>query len=313
MPLYIAKRLAIGVGTIWAAFTLTFLLVHSTDNSPGAVRLGMGATPEEVEVENERLGWNRPLLTQYADDLGKMVRLDFGQSLINRGDVRDQLSDRLPVTASISVLATLLAGIVGTALGVVAAVRGRGTAKAVNAFSGFSLSIPSFWLGVVLVYFFAIRLDLLPATGYSRFSEGVGSWLQSLALPVITLAIGGAAVVARMAASGMREALAREYITTLRAIGTPEWRIRYIHALRAASLPVVGALGVQFIVLFGGSVIIENLFALPGIGQAALFGATGNDFPILIGVVVMSTAVVVITNLVLDLLTAVLDPKMRTR
>jgi peptide/nickel transport system permease protein len=310
---YVAKRLAIGIGTIWAAFTLTFLLVHSSDSSPGLVRSGLGATEEEVEAENERLGWNRPLLTQYVDDAGSIVRFDLGQSLINRNDVGPELADRLPVTASISVLATLLAGVAGTGLGVMAAVRGGRVARAVNLFAGLSLSLPSFWLGVVLVYFFAIRYDILPSTGYSRLSDGAGDWLRSLALPVITLAIGGAAVVARMAATGMREALAREHITTLRAVGTPEWRIRYVHALRAASLPVIGVLGVQFIVLFGGSVIIENLFALPGLGQAALTGATSNDFPILIGVVVLSTAVVVVTNLVLDLLTAVLDPKLRTQ
>jgi peptide/nickel transport system permease protein len=313
MASYVAKRLLISIGTIWAAYTLTFLMVHSSDTSPGAVRLGLGATPEEVEIENERLGWNRPLTTQYVEGLTGIATLDFGQSLISRSDVGDQLADRLPVTASISVLAALAAGVAGTFLGVTAAVRGGRTARFVDGLAGISLSLPSFWLGVVLVYFFAIRLDLLPATGYSRFNDGVGDWLRSLTLPVITLAVGGAAVIARMAAAGMREALAREHITTLRAVGTPEWRIRYIHALRAASLPIIGVLGVQFIVLFGGSVIIENLFALPGLGQAALSGASGNDFPILIGVVVVSTAVVVVTNLVLDLVTALLDPKLRTQ
>lgn len=313
MARFVAKRLLIGIGTIWAAFTLTFLLVHSVDNSPGLVRLGIGATAEEIDAENERLGWNRPLLTQYADGLVGIAQLDFGQSLISRSDVGDQLRDRLPVTASVSIFAALVAGVTGTAMGVTAAVRGGRTARLVDAFAGLSLSLPSFWLGVVLVYLFAIRWDVLPATGYSPFGDGIGAWAQSITLPVITLAIGGAAVIARMAAAGMREALAREHITTLRAVGTPEWRIRYVHALRAASLPIVGVLGVQFIVLFGGSVIIENLFALPGLGQAALSGATGNDFPILIGVVVLSTAVVVVTNLVLDLVTAALDPKLRTR
>lgn len=313
MASFVAKRLLIGIGTIWAAFTITFLLVHSSDTNPGAVRLGLGATPEEVQAENDRLGWNRPLLTQYVDGLAGVAQLDFGQSLVSRSDVGDQLADRLPVTASISVAAALAAGIAGTILGVTAAVRGGRTAKIVDSFAGISLSLPSFWLGVVLVYLFAIRLDLLPATGYSSLSEGVGDWARSIILPVITLAVGGAAVISRMAAAGMREALAKEHITTLRAVGTPEWRIRYVHALRAASLPIVGVLGVQFIVLFGGSVIIENLFALPGLGQAALSGATGNDFPVLIGVVVLSTAVVVLTNLVLDLVTAALDPKLRTQ
>ena len=240
MARYLAKRLAFGIFTVWAAFTLTFALVHSTDNDPGTVRLGLGATQEEIDAENERIGWSRPLATQYVDGLVGVAQLDFGQSLINRSDVGDQLMDRLPVTASIALLSTLLAGVVGTFLGVLAAVRGGRTGKAVNVLAGFSLSLPSFWIGVVLIYFLAIRYDVFPATGYSPISDGLGGWLRSLTLPVLTLTIGGSAVIARLAAAGMREALTREHITTLRAVGTPEWRIRYVHALRAASLPVVG-------------------------------------------------------------------------
>jgi peptide/nickel transport system permease protein len=136
--------------------------------------------------------------------------------------------------------------------------------------------------------------------------------LQSLLLPVLTLAVGGAAIVARTANAGMREALAQEHIGTLRAMGTPPWRIRYVHALRFASVPVISVLGIQFIALFGGSVIIENLFALPGLGQASQAAVSAHDFPALIGVVVVATVVVVLTNLLLDLVVAALDPKVRT-
>lgn len=312
MVAYIAKRLAISLLTIVVSYTLIFLLVHSSSSSPGAVRLGFGATDAEIAAENDRLGWNDPLLSQYLGGLGDLARLDFGTSLIGGADVGKELVDRLPVTASIAGLATLLSGVAGTLAGVAAAVRGRAAAAVVNAGAGVGLSLPAFWLAVILIYVFSIKLDLLPATGYVALSESPLGWLKSLTLPVITLAVGGAAMVARVAAVGMREAMGREHIMTLRAVGTPEWRIRYVHALRYASLPVVAVLGIQFIVLFGGSVIIESVFALPGLGQVALSAAVTQDFPLLVGVVVVSTTVVVLTNLVLDLALATLDPKLRT-
>ncbi|MFN3218401.1 MAG: ABC transporter permease [Acidimicrobiales bacterium] len=310
---YIARRLAIGLGTILVAYTLIFGLVHVSDGSPGLIRLPMGASPEEVDAENERLGWNRPLPTQYVEGVGNLVRLDFGTSLTNGGDVGANLADRLPVTASLAGLATLVSAVLGTFLGVAAAVRGRWAARFVNTGAGVALALPSFWVGVVLIYFFAIRFSWLPATGYTPFSQSPVDWLRTVTLPVMTLALSGIGITARTAAVGMREALANEHITTLRAVGTPEWRVRYIHALRFASLPVVAVLGIQFIVLFGGSVIIEALFALPGLGQAALTAAVGQDFPTLVGVVVVSTTVVVVVNLVLDIVLAGLDPKLRTR
>lgn len=299
------------VGTLLMAYTLTFLLVQSSGSSPGAVRGGVQATEAEIEAINESLGWNRPIAVQYFDGLGDLVRLDLGASLINGADVQSDLVDRLPVTASVAGLATLASGLIGTTVGVIAAVRGGLTQRLATLGASIALSLPSFWLGVVLIYGLSIKLDLLPATGYTGFVEDPRGWLTSLTIPVITLAIGASAIVSRQAAIGMRAALNREHIMTLRAVGTPEWRIRYIHALRLASLPIVAILGVQFVVLFGGSVIIENLFNLPGLGQAGQAAAINSDFPALVGVVVASTAVVVVMNLVLDFVLAALDPKLR--
>ena len=310
---FFAKRVVMAIGTLLMAYTLTFLLVHSTGNSPGAVRAGVNGTPELIAAENEALGWNRPLVVQYADGLGDLARLDFGTSLTNGGDVRDNMEDRLPVTASLAALATLASGVIGTLVGVFAAVRGGLAGRFATLGASLALSLPSFWLGVVLVYLLSIRLDLFPATGYTPLTDDPRGWLTSLTIPVLALAIGASAIVSRQAAAGMKAALAREHIVTLRAVGTPEWRIRYIHALRLASLPIVAILGVQFVVLFGGSVIIENLFNLPGLGQAGQVAAVSSDFPSLVAVVVLSTAVVVIMNLVLDLVLAALDPKLRVR
>ncbi|MGY1815684.1 ABC transporter permease [Blastococcus sp. SYSU D00820] len=309
---YVARRLALAVGTVLAAVLITFLLVHAGESTPGAVRLGPGATEAQVAAENEALGWNRPLVVQFFDYLGDLVRGDLGTSLVDRRDIAADLADRLPVTASIAVLATLLSGVVGVLLGVAAAVRGGRTGRAITTGSGVALSLPAFWVGVLFVYVLSLQLGWFPATGYTEFGTDPVGWLNSIAIPVLTLAIGGAAIVARTAAAGMREALAQEHIRTLRAMGTPQWRIRYVHALRYASVPVVSVLGIQFIALFGGSVIIENLFALPGLGQASQSAAVSSDFPALVGVVVVATVVVVVTNLLLDLLVAALDPKVRT-
>jgi peptide/nickel transport system permease protein len=311
MLAYVARRLALAVGTLFAAVLITFLLVHASDSTPGAVKAGPGATAAEIAAQNEALGWNRPLPTQFVDYLGHLVRFDLGTSLIDGRDIGADLSDRLPVTGSIALFATLLSGVVGIVIGVTAAVRGGRLGRGITTGSGVALSLPAFWVGVLFVYLFSLQLGWLPATGYVDFSVDPAAWFQSLLLPVITLTVGGAAIVARTANAGMREALAQEHVRTLRAMGTPEWRIRYVHALRFASVPVVSTLGIQFIALFGGSVIIENLFALPGLGQASQNAASASDFPALVGVVVIATAVVVVINLLLDLLVAALDPKVR--
>jgi len=312
MVSYVGRRLALAIGTILAAVVISFLLVHATPGSPGAVVLGPSGTAAEIAAKNHELGWDRPLPVQFADYLGHLLRGDLGTSLIDDRSIGADLAARLPVTASIAILATLLSGVVGVVLGVTAAVRGGALARVLGTGSGIGLSLPAFWVGILLVYVLSLQLGLLPATGYVPLAEDPVGWLTSLVLPVLTLTVGGAAIIARTAAGGMREALGQEHIRTLRALGTPTWRIRYLHALRFASVPVVSVLGIQFIGLFGGSVIIENLFALPGLGQASQAAVSAHDFPALIGVVLVATLVVVVTNLLLDLVVAALDPKVRT-
>ena len=312
MLAYVARRLALAIGTVFAAVLITFLLVHASPGTPGAVKAGAGATAAEIAQANHELGWDRPLIVQFGATLGHLVRFDFGTSLIDGRDLGADLAARLPVTGSIALLATLLSGVLGVFLGVTAAVRGGRLSRFINSGAGVALSLPAFWVGILFVYVLSLQLGWLPATGYVEFAVDPVGWITSLLIPILTLSVGGAAIIARTAAVGMREALQQEHIRTLRAVGTPEWRIRYVHALRYASVPVVSVLGIQFIALFGGSVIIENLFALPGLGQTSQIAAASHDFPALISVVVVPTLVVVVTNLVLDLVVAALDPKVRT-
>lgn len=309
---YVIRRLAMALATVFAAIVISFLLVHLSPGSPGAIVAGADATEAEIAKANAELGWDQPLWTQLTAYLGNLLQGDMGRSIIDGQSIQADLLTRLPVTFFIALFATILSAVVGVVLGVTAAVRGGHTDRGITVGSGIALSLPAFWVGVLLVYVIAVRAGLLPATGYVPFTVDPVGWLQSLLLPVITLAVGGAAVVARTARAGMRGALRQEHIRTLQAVGTPPWRIRYLHALRYASVPIVSVLGIQFIVLFGGSVIIENLFALPGLGQASQSAVAAHDFPALQGVVIVATLVVVVTNLLLDLVIAALDPKVRT-
>src|SRR3984957_2683005 len=234
MIAYLARRLAFAVATVLAASVVSFLLVHASGSSPGAITAGAGASPAQVAAENHRLGWDEPLVTQYLTWLGHAARGNLGVSLIDGHNIWSDLLNRLPVTASIALFATLLSAIFGVLIGVAAAVRGGRLDRLVSVGSGVALSLPQFWVGILLVYLIAIKWHLLPATGYVTFSASPGQYLQSLALPVITLAITGTAIIARTARTGIITALRQEHRRPLQSLGPPPWRIRYGHALRFA-------------------------------------------------------------------------------
>lgn len=311
MALFITKRLLMALATVLVVAVLAFLLVHAMPGSPGAVSLGAGASQQAIDEVNQRLGWNDPLLTQFITWLGSAVQGDLGISLIDGRSVSADLASRLPVTASLAAGATILSAVLGIALGVTAAVRGGVLDQAIGGFVGLLVALPAFWVGVLFVYLFAVQSSIFPATGYVPFEVSPQDWALSLALPVITLAVGGAAFIARQTRASMLEALQQEHIRTLRATATPTWKILYVHALRYASLPIVAGIALQFIGLFGGSVIAEQLFAMPGLGQAVQTSVSTHDAPAVQGVVVIATVVVVAVNLVLELATKFLDPKLR--
>ncbi|MGY3379994.1 peptide/nickel transport system permease protein [Arthrobacter sp. TE12231] len=311
MAIYVAKRLLMALATVLLVAVLAFLLVHAMPGSPGAVSLGAGASQEAISQVNEKLGWSDPLPAQFFRWLGSAAQGDFGVSLIDGRSVSADLANRLPVTAVLAAGATLLSAVLGIALGVTAAVRGGMVDRIVGAVCGLAVALPAFWIGIIFVYLFAVQSSVFPATGYVPFEVSPQDWALSLALPVITLAVGGAAFIARQTRASMLEALQQEHIRTLRATATPAWKILYVHALRYASLPIVAGIALQFIGLFGGSVIAEQLFAMPGLGQAVQTSVSTHDAPSVQGVVVVATVVVVAVNLVLELATKFLDPKLR--
>ncbi|AMB57605.1 ABC transporter permease [Microterricola viridarii] len=312
MARFITQRLLFGMLTILVVSVVAFLLVRLMPGSPGTIVLGIGASEDEIAAYNASIGWNDPLALQYLAWLGEAVRGNFGVSLIDGRDINADITARLPVTFSIALLGTAVSAILGVALGVIAAVRGGLVEKAVNAFSALGAAIPGFWIGIVFVFLFSVQTGWLPATGFVPLEDDPALWAQSLVLPVATLALGGAAFIARQTRASMLDALTQDHVRTLRATAMPEWRIRYVHALRYASLPIVAGIGLQFIALFGGSVIIEQIFAMPGLGQSIQGAAASNDGPLVLGIVVTTTIVVVIVNLLLELSNRFLDPKLRT-
>jgi peptide/nickel transport system permease protein len=308
---YILKRTGFALLTLVVATAIAFVLVHLSGSTPGGVALGSSATPAQIHAYNVKAGWYEPWVTQYFGWVGQVLQGHLGTSLIDGRDIGDDIAKRLPVTAALAVFGTIGSCVVGIVMGIVAAVRGGAIDRILTAVSGILLSLPAFWVGVLLIYVFAVSLRLLPATGFVPFAVNPEGWARSLVLPVLTIAITSAAGIARQTRASMGETLTQEHIRSLRALGTPTNRIIYVHALRGASLPILASVAVMFIVLFGGSVIIEVLFALPGIGQAMQAAVGAADLPFVQALVLVATFVVVVVNLVLELLTRVLDPKLR--
>lgn len=311
MLTFVVKRIAFAILTLIVATFLAFILVHVSGSTPGGVALGQTATPEAVHAYNVSVGWYDPWIVQYANWVGQVLQGNLGVSLIDGRAIAEDISKRLPVTAALAVLGTIVSAVFGIVMGVTAAVRGGAADRIITVVSGILLSVPAFWVGVLLVYVFAVQLRLLPATGFVPFAVSPEAWARSLFLPVMTIALTSLAGIARQTRASMSETLTQEHMRTLRAVGTPAQRIVYIHALRGASLPILASVAIQFIILFGGSVIIEVLFALPGIGQAMQAAVGSADLPMVQALVLVATIVVVVVNLGLEFLTRTLDPKLR--
>ena len=312
MLIFVLKRIAFAILTLVVATLLAFVLVHLSGSTPGGVALGMSGTPEQVEAYNIEVGWYDPWIVQYLNWVGQVLQGNLGVSLIDGRPIGPDIAKRLPVTAALAVLGTLVSAVIGITMGVVAAVRGGAVDRGITALSGILLSLPAFWVGVLLVYVFAVQMRLLPATGLRpvrREPRGVGAIARApgahdRASPRPPASPGRRA--RRWARRSPRSTCAPSAPSA-----RPTWRIVYVHALRGASLPILASVAIQFIVLFGGSVIIEVLFALPGIGQAMQAAVGSADLPFVQALVLVATLVVVVVNLPLELLNRILDPKLR--
>ncbi len=311
MLLYAVKRLAYSVPMLFGVSSLAFLLLNSLPSDIAQMKAGEDATPETIAAIRESLGLDRPLLERYIEWLGALLQGDLGISWHNGQSVLSGILASAPVTLSIVVFSLVLSLLIGVPVGVIAAVRGGRLDRVLVSSTVVALAIPNFWLALVLVLAFAITIQLLPATGYVPLEVNPELWLQHLWLPVIAVATVAISSIARQTRSAMIENLERDYVRTLRAAGIPERSVVFKHALKNSGVPILTTLGIQFVNLSGGSIIVEQVFAVPGLGQLTITALSRNDVPVVLGVLVVTAVAVVIINLAVDLLNSAVNPKVR--
>jgi peptide/nickel transport system permease protein len=303
---YLLRRLGWAVVTLWGVSVLTFLAVFVVPGDPVAVLAPKGASPELRAAIRRELGLDRPVAVQYLRYASRALRGDLGRSYVTGEAVSAAMARRLPPTALLALSGWLIWLLAGTALGTLAAVApGRWPERVVLGFGVLGASLPTFWVGIVLLALFASRLPWLPAGGYGTPSH--------LVLPTLTLGLSGAAVYSRLVHSSLRGVLGEDYIRTARAKGLPERAVVLRHALRNALLPLATLAGADLAALLGGVVFTESVFAWPGIGQLAVQAVLNLDVPMIMGTVLFSATAVVVANLVVDILYPRLDPRIVQR
>ncbi len=290
---------------------LTFVLVSLTPGDPARTVLGTTGTEEQYQALREQMGLNESLPVRYGEWLWGAVRGDLGESLFSGQSVTSLLASRVGITLILIVGGVAFSALLGVALGVASATRSGPLGRLVDLGSLLGSAVPPFWLGLVLATLFAVQLKLVPVVGYVPFTESPGEWLKSIVLPITTLGLGGTAMIAKQTRDAMLNELGRDYILMLRAHGTPKASMYLKHALRNAAVPVVTVMGVLFINLLGGTVLVETVFSLPGLGGLAVNSTITHDLPVIQGVTVLFALIVVTVNLVVDLTNAAINPKVR--
>lgn len=291
---------------------LTFVLSSLVPGNAARNILGMNATQQQVDALTAELGLDEPLPVRYWNWLVDAVHGDLGTSIVNGQAVSSAITDRLGPTISLIIGALLLAMVLGISLGIISALRGGWVGKVVDVIAVVGLAIPGFWFGLVLVALFAVNWQIFPATGYTAPGDSVAEWMRSLVLPVVTLGIPAAAPVAKQTRDGMLTALGKDYVRVLRARGISERSIVVRHALRNAAAPVITVLGIIAVVLLGGTVLVETVFLIPGLGGLSVTATATHDIPMIQGLAVVFAIIVMIVNLGIEIVYALINPKVRT-
>jgi peptide/nickel transport system permease protein len=307
----VAYRLAISLPVLLLVSLVTFLIASLAPGSAAVAILGQGASSEQVAQLQERLGLDKPVLLQYGDWLAKAVQGDLGTSLITGQPVAQAIAQRIQPTLSLLIASIIVISLVGCALGIFAATRGGVLARVIDILTFAGLAIPNFVFAIYLIPLFALTLKLLPASGYSSLSEGLGPWSASLVLPVVAMAFGSVGLIAKQARASMEDALGREFVPMMRANGYSRRSIIYRHALKTAGMPMLSVIGLASVGVISGTVLLEAVFAFPGLGGLAVQASGQSDIPTVVGVTVMFTIFVIIINLLVDLGFAAINPKVR--
>lgn len=313
MIIYVLRRLAFLLASLLVASAILFLLLRLLPGDPANALLSVGATHEQVEAARQAIGSNLPLPQQFLNWLGQMSTFNLGSSFISGLPVGPEIASRLAITVPLTLLSFLLAVIIAIPLGFLAAYRAdRWYGVALSAFSQLGLAIPIFWVGVLLVTVFALELRVLPAGGFPQTDwEDPADALRSLALPIITIAIVMSSSLIRYVRSATLDVLNSDFLRTARSLGasfpTAMWR----HGVRNASVPVISILGIELATTFLGAVVVESVFALPGLGNMLLGAIAQHDYQDIQGILFVSTFIVLVIGFIADLAQRLIDPRLR--
>lgn len=303
---YVLKRLALLIPTVLGVTLIVFSILSMTPGTPAKMILGPSASPEAVEKLNEELGYNRPFIVRFADYVIDALRGDFGKSYNTQRPVFNEIFARFPTTVKIAFLSVISAAMVGIPLGILSAVKQYSLVDGLSTTLALFLSgIPGFWLGMMLTLLFSLHLGWLP-------SSGTGSWYHYV-LPTITLCLTGSATILRITRSMMLETIRQDYIRTARAKGAGEKRVIFVHALKNALLPVITSLGIQFGGMLGGTILIESVFALPGLGTLVVNAIRMKDIPLVMASVIFLAVLFCLILLLVDLLYSFIDPRIKAQ
>ena len=291
---------------------IAFSLVHMVPGDASAALLDEDATLEEIEAARKSLGLDKPLVVQFTEWMTGLFRGDIGRSVFTDRSVGSMMLSRAQPTVALAVTAVILSMALGVPIGLLAAWKANSLLdRAIMVFAVLGFSVPGFWLAFNLIWLFALKLNVFPVLGYVPISEGVLPFFKGLALPVVSLSIGQMAIIARMTRSSMLEVLSQDYIRTAHAKGLTERVVLTRHALKAASIPIVTVIGLVFAALITGVVVIETVFAIPGVGRLVVDAVLRRDFPVVQGTIMVLSVIYVFVNLVVDVAYAYLDPRIR--
>jgi peptide/nickel transport system permease protein len=312
MLTFLAKRLIGAVLVLFLVSLLTFGLIWLVPGDPAAVLLEGTATPEAVARLRQVLGLDKPLPVQMLEWYGRVLRGDLGQSILLNRSVTAAILERLPVTLSLAGIALLLALLLGVSAGIIAALNhNRWPDQAVMSLSLLGLSVPEFWLGLMFVVVFAVGLGLFPTGGFVPISQSVSGWALSIALPALALALTQMGFVARMARSSMLDVMRQDFVRTADAKGLARLDVVLRHGLPNALVPILTVSGIVSGALLGGAVIIEQVFSIPGVGRLIIGAILSRDFPVIQGGLLFLAFIYLSVNLIVDILYAVVDPRVR--
>jgi len=312
MGRFILRRLLSAVPILLLVSLITFGLMRLVPGDPSAVIAGLSATPEQIAAIRSQLGLDQSLPVQLLRWYGGLLHGDLGRSLLLGQPVVEAAFLRLPVTLALSAYALVLTLLIGLVSGIVAALKQNTVIdQAAMLFAMFGISMPSFWLGLLMILLFAVHLGWLPTGGYIAFMDDPLGWLRTSTMPAISLALLQAGLLARITRSTMLEVLRQDYIRTARAKGLPQRLVVFKHALANAMIPITTVIGIILGLLISASVVIETMFSIPGMGQLLTQAVLNRDYPMVQGGLLIVTGLLVLTNLLVDMGYALLDPRVR--